>query len=396
MAETVEEPKKVSVADMWKQREKDAISGGTAPQTVKPGPTKQYSFKFEEKKEQSSLETTGKPSSAVTADRMKAVNAWKKQESFNNKDPIKGASSPRFQDLQSKFTEFAENGGGATSKSNKKQEVMNIGKKHAARPKKLSETYNPTEYSSFHMSDSNSMRSIPTNVGDNKNGGQDGESMISGMSSSFGSNNPNSPMYQLDLQAPAQEETKEGAEIQESSTPTRQLKEPKKKGGITMEERTMSYGSESHMDTTVTSAGEAPPPLRRKHISPSVASPSVATDVDTIFTEEFFEESTVNVDKFKSAMSGFNFFDLAGEVTRDASNAINSVPAFQKLSADLNNSIHSATGAITSFFGGVKALPPPEKKLNLTLPKQEAEPVEEEVAIEVEYLGDSDDEAGHA
>lgn len=369
MAETVEEPKKVSVADMWKQREKDAISGATSPQTVKPGPTKQYSFKFEEKKEQPSLETTGKPSSAVTAGRMQTVNAWKKQESFKNKDPIKGASSPRFQDLQSKFTEFAANSGGATSKSNNK----------------------PTEYSSFHMSDSNSMRSIPTNVGDNKNGGQDGESLISGMSSSFGSNNPSSPMNQLDLQAPAQEETKEGAEIQESSTPKRQLEEPKKKGGITMEERTMSYGSESYMDTTVTSAGEAPPPLRRKH-----ASPSVATDGDTIFTEEFFEESTVNVDKFKSAMNGFNIFDLAGEVTRDASNAINSVPAFQKLSTDFNNTIHSATGAITSFFGGVKALPPPEKKLNLTLPKREAEPVEEEVAIEVEYLGDSDDEAGHA
>ena len=40
--------------------------------------------------------------------------------------------------------------------------------------------------------------------------------------------------------------------------------------------------------------------------------------------------------------------------------------------------------------------PKPETKRELHLPKQQPNPVQEEVAIEVEYLEDSDEEAGDA
>jgi hypothetical protein len=111
-----------------------------------------------------------------------------------------------------------------------------------------------------------------------------------------------------------------------------------------------------------------------------------------MIADEFVAESNSNADAFKIAYQSLSLEQMANDLTEGVAGTLN-IPGldFSKLSRDLNKGMSAATESLSKLVG--KESRSPSKKGQLKIPTPKANlPTEERVAIEVEYVPDSDSE----
>ena len=119
-------------------------------------------------------------------------------------------------------------------------------------------------------------------------------------------------------------------------------------------------------------------------------------DGEDIVADQFVSESNTNVDAFAASFQSLSFAQLANDLKEEAGSVLKGVN-FKKLSSDwsegvaaASQSIGEATSKLNKLVGKdvfTKTKPQP------TVPGRIPSPVEE-IAIEVEYVEDSDDGEG--
>jgi hypothetical protein len=111
-----------------------------------------------------------------------------------------------------------------------------------------------------------------------------------------------------------------------------------------------------------------------------------------MIAEEFVAESNSNADAFKTAYQSLSLEQIAHDLKEGVTGTI-TIPGldFSKLSRDLNEGMSAATGSLSKLVGKKSISPSRKAQLKIPTPK-EAFPTEERVAIEVEYVEDSDSE----
>ena len=111
-----------------------------------------------------------------------------------------------------------------------------------------------------------------------------------------------------------------------------------------------------------------------------------------IIADEFVAESNFNTDAFKSAYQSLSLEQIANDLKEGVAGTLY-IPGldFSKLSRDLNKGMSAATESLSKFVGNEAQSPSKKGQLKIPIPK-ETVPAEERVAIEVEYVEDSDSE----
>lgn len=162
-------------------------------------------------------------------------------------------------------------------------------------------------------------------------------------------------------------------------------------------DESVSASTTSHMLSLTTSASDVTS-ARDSQFGPARSRDSLL-DGDDIVADRFVSESNTNVDAFAASFQSLSFSQLANDIKEEAGSVLKGVN-FQKLSSNWNEgvaaasqSLGEATSRLNKFVGKdvfakvAKAIPHP------TVPDRIPSPVEE-IAIEVEYVEDSDDGEG--
>jgi hypothetical protein len=110
-----------------------------------------------------------------------------------------------------------------------------------------------------------------------------------------------------------------------------------------------------------------------------------------MIAEEFVAESNSNADAFKTAYQSLSLEQIAHDLKEMT--GTRTIPGldFSKLSRDLNEGMSAATGSLSKLVGKKSISPSRKAQLKIPTPKEDF-PTEERVAIEVEYVEDSDSE----
>jgi hypothetical protein len=142
---------------------------------------------------------------------------------------------------------------------------------------------------------------------------------------------------------------------------------------------TVSQSTGSHMVSTITGFSEAN--TRQRRMLP----PAIVTD-------EFVIESASNVEAFQTTLKSLSLHELASDISEEAGNVLKGVD-LKKISNDWNQGIAAASRSLTAAthslnkFVGTNE---PRKKVSTPQGNREPSPIEEEVAIEVEYVEDDE------
>jgi hypothetical protein len=171
-------------------------------------------------------------------------------------------------------------------------------------------------------------------------------------------------------------------------------------GDNTSFESETTEGSSQYRSVESTSDSEAWMSGRMRKSSSSVHHrvPSDSTDGELdydglswrrsdVVTDNFVSASASNLEALKSAYKAVSLHQIAIDLTEEVSTATNL--NLQKIASELNDGMSAASESIRSSLGS-----PPRSLRKLKIPKSSSErhSVDEEVAIEVEYLEDSDEE----
>ena len=115
--------------------------------------------------------------------------------------------------------------------------------------------------------------------------------------------------------------------------------------------------------------------------------------------EEFVSESNSNVQAFQNAYQALSLEQIANDLKEEVAGSMLNVQNldfqnidFAKLASDLNEGMSAASESLNKLVGGVSDND--GRKSKLRVPDRGGSPIEEGVAIEVEYIEDSDEEDG--
>jgi hypothetical protein len=171
-------------------------------------------------------------------------------------------------------------------------------------------------------------------------------------------------------------------------------------GGNTSFESETTEGSSQFRSVESTSDSEAwmSGRMRKSNSSVHHRVPSDSTDGELdydglswrrsdVVADNFVSASTSNLEALKSAYKAVSLHQIAIDLTEEVSTATSL--NLQKIASELNDGMSAASESLRSSFGS-----PPRSPRKLKIPKSSSEKncVDEEVAIEVEYLEDTDGE----
>jgi hypothetical protein len=117
---------------------------------------------------------------------------------------------------------------------------------------------------------------------------------------------------------------------------------------------------------------------------------------EEVVTEYFVSESASNLEALKSAYEAVSLHQIAMDLTDEVSIATN--VDLKKIASNLNEGMSAASSSLRSGLNnlnsGSSSASKNSRKLKVPTTSKEARDVDEEVAIEVEYMEDSDEEDG--
>jgi hypothetical protein len=149
--------------------------------------------------------------------------------------------------------------------------------------------------------------------------------------------------------------------------------------------------SNSHMISTIaseTTGGGRSSRTGKKSSPRTPRGSSFASKV--IVAEEFVSESNANVEAFKSAYQSLSLEQIAHDLKEEVAGSVLNVQALnlKKLAKDLNEGMTAASESLNRLVG-TGVLFQDNRRISS---QRDTSPMEEEVAIEVEYIEDSDGE----
>lgn len=156
-------------------------------------------------------------------------------------------------------------------------------------------------------------------------------------------------------------------------------------------DESVSASTTSHMLSTITSLSDATS-FKDGQLG-SAPSRDSLMDADDIVTDQFVSQSNANVEAFTASFQALSLAQFASDLKEEAGTVLKGVD-FKKLSNDWNEGVAAASqslGAATQTLNKLVGKDVfPKKKNQALLPDRIPSPVEE-IAIEVEYVEDSDD-----
>jgi hypothetical protein len=105
-----------------------------------------------------------------------------------------------------------------------------------------------------------------------------------------------------------------------------------------------------------------------------------------LITDDFVSASASNIEALKSAYKAVSLHQIAMDLTEEVSTATNL--NLKKIASDLNDGVSAASESIRSSLGSPSSRSP--RKLRVPESSGVGHAVDEEVAIEVEYVGEED------
>jgi hypothetical protein len=109
-----------------------------------------------------------------------------------------------------------------------------------------------------------------------------------------------------------------------------------------------------------------------------------------VVTDYFVSESSSNLEALKSAYEAVSLHQIAMDLTDEVSVATN--VDLKKIASNFNDSLRTGLSSLNGGSSTAASKKSPPRNLKVPTASSESRPVEEEVAIEVEYMEDSDDE----
>jgi hypothetical protein len=114
--------------------------------------------------------------------------------------------------------------------------------------------------------------------------------------------------------------------------------------------------------------------------------PGLSSMNSNLITDDFVSASATNIEALKSAYKAVSLHQIAMDLTEEVSTATNL--NLKKIASDLNDGMSAASESIRSSLGSPSSKSP--RKLRVPKSSSVGHAVDEEVAIEVEYVGDED------
>ena len=163
-------------------------------------------------------------------------------------------------------------------------------------------------------------------------------------------------------------------------------------------------GTSSHVLSTSASESDTKASSQRTDLSSIMRSPryqgksagvaafqSLGPDKEMV-TDEFVSESNSNVKAFQNAYQSLSLEQIANDLKEEVAGSMLNVQNldFTKLASELNQGMSAASESLNKLVGGVSVGDGYKGKLRV--PSRGGSPIEEGVAIEVEYIEDSDDD----
>ena len=163
---------------------------------------------------------------------------------------------------------------------------------------------------------------------------------------------------------------------------------------VELPERNLSFETDTETEASShvisTSASEADSRIRVPNSSTKENQGRKPIYSKELVTDDFVTESNSNVTAFKSAYKSLSLKQLADDLTEEVAGTMMNVRNldFKQLASNLNEGMSAASESLSKLVG-TEVFP----KGKLKVPRRELNPVEEGIAIEVEYIEDSDDDS---
>lgn len=113
-------------------------------------------------------------------------------------------------------------------------------------------------------------------------------------------------------------------------------------------------------------------------------------ETSDVVTDNFVSESAANMEALKSAYKAVSLHQIAMDLTDEVSTATNL--NLKMIASNLTDSVSSASEVLRSSFGGGSPGSKGTRRLQVPKSSSERETTDEEVAIEVEFVEDSDED----